>query len=247
VADYADKVNGQQLDNSDASGDKCRIAVVESDGRRRTVTVARDEWWAEWEDRTRAGEWVNCAIGRPDQLPIAIEFGKLPPEQVKVALGYAMQAVQTAVHSRSKVAALHLTFMREGEAPRQRLVDLPEHLDGPTMSLVGIMHSDGSVTVRPTADLVRDQLQHLLENQTDHWRGTWGYVIENALQVVDNGRGRRPSPERVRAFKLFDDEVEAGRDPHNPKLVGVIARHLSTSETNVRRWRSEWTKEHDQI
>jgi hypothetical protein len=200
----ADKANGQQLDNSGTY----RIALVGPGGRMRTVTIDKDKFRAAWEKRARSGRYNNCVIDANAPIPIAVEFGKLLPEQMAVAVQHMLSAKETALHSRSKVAALHLTFIGEGEALHQQLIAMPEDLDGSKMSLVGIIHSDGSVTVRPTADLIQEQLRHLLENQTDHWCATWGHVIDNAIQALA-GRGRKRRVDA--ALEYYDQEVARGR------------------------------------
>jgi hypothetical protein len=58
-----------------------------------------------------------------------------------------------------------------------------------------------------------------------------------------SNRGVEASAKRADAFALFDAEVEAGRDPEDPKFTAVAARRLATDPRQIRRWRDAWKEE----
>jgi hypothetical protein len=76
------------------------------------------------------------------------------------------------------------------------------------MSLVGVVHYDGRVTIEPTVKQRIEQLRMLKANQSEDWLFTWGHVIDGAIAALV-GRGRRRKVDK--ALEYYDSEVARGR------------------------------------
>jgi hypothetical protein len=80
------------------------------------------------------------------------------------------------------------------------------------MSMAAVLHRDGSMTVRPTAEQLAAQLRHIKEHQSADWLYTWGHVIDWAIRAQGGGRGRKATKAQA-AVALWNKYLQDDRVP----------------------------------